>query len=376
MNDFPTPESVLAEQGDLESNRQRMLSFIESKGGKINFAEFVKEHLYGPNGYYASRVQIGESIEHPKDFTTLASFPVFARLMFEYARSRHLNGRDFLELGGGPGFFKRNYLSQDPDVNYVSVDISPHLATIQAQEGINAHTADRTEVASATNLNFLEDKSVNGIIFANELLDAFPPRLIGSKIERGKIETIFEFVVKAKDGKIGHDFEALTVDDLASDYFDYISQGQRLKGIDGLVLFSLPVGVDQLIRELDRVLNHGRIVLSDYGFTRFSSLKQDELTKGPYFLENDPAGGKLKNAKNWPYALEKPYATDFTYLVDFAYVARLFRRQNQSLRVTTMPQEELFSGQKADPLAPGMQDYQTILKAGGGHFMVLEAIKQ
>ena len=158
---------------------QRLLHRIESEG-PITFAEFMRSALYDSAGGYYCRNDIERwgregdyrtSPERSELFSaTFARY--FARLYEELGSPAQWT---ILEAGAGSGHFAHGVLqtlaSQFPNVfastRYVIDDVSLSAQSL-CRERVRAF-ADRVELQSVGNV-----KLEPGLIFSNELLDAFP----------------------------------------------------------------------------------------------------------------------------------------------------------------------------------------------------------
>lgn len=149
---------------------------IEAANGNINFARFMQLALYTPKlGYYSrTDARIGKK----GDFLTAPEIsPLFAKTIakqcveiFSIMDSRH-----FLEIGAGSGVFARDLLVEMerlnslPDIYYI-LEISEELKEQQKQllQKECGHLLHRIVWLEKLPAHF------KGIIFANEVMDAFP----------------------------------------------------------------------------------------------------------------------------------------------------------------------------------------------------------
>jgi SAM-dependent MidA family methyltransferase len=131
------------------------------------FEEYMKHSLYGTNGFYAKG---GSAGRRAGDFLTSPEVgPLFgeivAGLMDEVWKDLDQpNQFDFVECGAGPGTLARSILAAKPkcsgSLNYVAVEISDSQRKLHP--------------AGVVSVRDMPDGPINGIIFANELLDNIP----------------------------------------------------------------------------------------------------------------------------------------------------------------------------------------------------------
>lgn len=141
-----------------------------AREGPIPFHDFMAAALYDPDeGYYAR----GPAIGPQGDFSTSVRFPAFRKAMARFVRgARDALGRDgfrVVELGAGTGQLAASLLDEMPDLDYHTVETSPALRERQRAASATPHaTPDELEAAP-------------GLVFGNEVLDAFPVRrIVGS----------------------------------------------------------------------------------------------------------------------------------------------------------------------------------------------------
>ena len=111
MNEeFSQPEIQL-EKTEKDHGLEDLKDFIRKNGGTVTFAQFMKESLYGQDGFYDAKVRIGRSFpaEEAGHFKTFASSSeLFSYLLAKYAQKN--KARNILELAGGQGELKQRLL--------------------------------------------------------------------------------------------------------------------------------------------------------------------------------------------------------------------------------------------------------------------------
>jgi len=212
-----------------------------SSSGMSTFEEYMKHSLYGTNGFYAKG---GSAGRRAGDFLTSPEVgPLFgeivAGLMDEVWKDLDQpNQFDFVECGAGPGTLARSILAAKPkcsgSLNYVAVEISDSQRKLHP--------------AGVVSVRDMPDGPINGIIFANELLDNIPFRLF---VFDGKWKEAC--VVEDGSGKF---IEVLTS---TSENFDFLPEraqhGSRVP---------VQEQAGRWVQTAVSKLNSGKIILIDY----------------------------------------------------------------------------------------------------------------
>jgi len=344
-----------------ENLQALMTEKVEAAGGKMRFDAYMREHLFGREGYYTKRVEIGdthyfghgsEGIMPPGHFDTDASDKAFPLLLQLHFVAQGITGKDFLELGGGNGSFKRNYLSTRPDTNYISVDSSPKLAVLQQTEG--GHTI----LGSALNLP-LRDGCIDGVVFSNELLDALPCRVLklASSVEGVRVDQE-AYVVSGTDG-LEFVYQPVKRDEFIIDYEKYLA-ARHYDAEDGRVDSVSPL-ILRAFQEAARVLKPGgRAIFFDYGISRkYVHMKRD-AEEFPYYYFRGFRG-------DIEGMLTAPYKTDITYSVDFDYCGWLANRILPNAEVDYSPMHHLFRGVMENNPQLNIQPSELVKPRGMGY---------
>ena len=149
--------------------------------GPLRFDAVMETALYHPeHGYYENpRLEIGRQ----GDFMTSVSVgPVFGALLaFEFRRRLSaMDGTIVIEAGAHDGQLARDILDHWPvgerpaGFRYRIIEPSP----IRRRRQENQLAAHGDAVDWTETLEDIEDDSIRGLIFGNELLDAFPVRVL------------------------------------------------------------------------------------------------------------------------------------------------------------------------------------------------------
>ncbi|MBA2655198.1 MAG: SAM-dependent methyltransferase [Gammaproteobacteria bacterium] len=257
------PEAILPHPSvNAHNNVEQLMTKIRleiSQSGPLSFARFMELALYAPGlGYYsAGRQKFGQE----GDFTTAPEMSVlYSRCLAKQCHQvlSHTPG-DILELGAGTGsmaleiLFELERLNSLPEHYYI-LEISADLKSRQ-QALINSKAPHLKH--KVIWLDTLPEFKFDGVILANEVMDAFPVHRF--KYMRGHLNE-FYLNLEAGGQLIGHWREASCalkkyVEDLEIEFEDgYESEAN---------LF-----IWGWIKSISDVLGQGVILLIDYGFPR------------------------------------------------------------------------------------------------------------
>ncbi len=283
-------------------------------GGPLTFAEFMDLALYHPElGYYARAAhQSGRAGDF---FTSVDVGPAFGRLLArQFAEMWRLLDRpaqfDLVEGGASSGRLARDVLDaarhSDPDfydaIRLTLVEKSPHARAAQLST-LNGHApklrSSREDVP---------DK-VQGVIFANELLDAFPVRAV--EMTR---DGLSEVVVDVKDDRLFERLRPAPAELAAS----LEAVGARLKpGWKGEINLDAVAWTRNAARAIDR----GFLVLIDYGHEAADLFSPSHAggTRATFSSHVHREGGP--GGANAPW-LEEPGGCDITSHVDLTSIGR------------------------------------------------------
>jgi len=292
--------------------------------GPITVAEFMDLALYAPEvGYYARAAR--QSGRAGDFFTSVDVGPVFGALLAErFAAwwrslgdgSRGPDRFDVVEAGAGNGRLTRDILdaAAERDPAFYGA-IAAHLVERSAR----ARAAHPPALAShAPRVAYSGDRmpnSVEGIVFANELLDAFPVHLV----EMGA-EGLSEIYVDLESGRMVDRPGPLSSPALARYLADAgVSPGTGARAEINLAAVAW-------VADAAARLRRGFLVLVDYGYeaAELYSPARAQGTLATYHrhLVDAPAGG----AAAGPPWLADPGSRDLTSHVDFTSIRRAAER--------------------------------------------------
>ncbi len=277
-----------------------------SRKGAIPFARFMELALYHPDhGYYNSP---GEKIGWKGDFYTSSSVhPVFGELLAKQLMqmAESLGNKSFIivEVGAGKGTLCHDILNQIKKENvplftrlkYIIVEGSPDLKKRQINwlSPLFPH-----QLSWCTSI----PQQLNGIVFSNELLDAFPVHRL--RVEKDGIQEIF---VDWKEGRFMEILKSPSTPRLQT-YLDRLG-----------VCFQKPVELEINLNALDWIesagnaLSKGYVITIDYGYAA-ADLYTSRRPKGTFLCYHK------HQANETPYEhigeQDMTAHVDFTSLVD------------------------------------------------------------
>ncbi len=246
------------------TGKEELISIIKDRiksEGKISFRDFMDIALYYPElGYYTSPE---EKIGGFGDFFTASELDrAFGELLTkQFVEIYHKLGTDkfqLVELGAGKGYLAYdilNYLkSHYPDIyqktEYIIIEKSPYH--IQTQKKL---LSEFENVKWVQDIIDFEDESITGVIFSNELFDAFPVHLI-RKI-KGKIYEVFITLDENEEVK-----EIL--EEANEDILRYLRE-LNINIPEGM---QTEINLDAVdyIKKIGRKLKKGYVITIDYGY--------------------------------------------------------------------------------------------------------------
>jgi SAM-dependent MidA family methyltransferase len=228
----------------------------------ITYAKYINAALYdNEDGYYMKEKQkIGKS----GDFYTSSNVhgifaKVIANAFIEVFEKESLS-KVICEIGAGTGRFAQSVLEEIKNTNvavynqlsYVIIESSPYHLKEQQK------VLPMDKVVQYGSLEEAKEKlpNFNGVIFSNELFDAFPVHVV----EQG--EQLYEvFVSVDAEGKLRETKKVCSNEEILNwldTYYGKLNNGQRLE---------VPLAMTSYIAELSLWVDRGIIVTIDYGYT-------------------------------------------------------------------------------------------------------------
>ncbi len=256
---IPTPDPIAQSHSNKLTDLIRQE--ITASDGFISFARFMQLALYAPGlGYYsAGQHKFGKG----GDFITAPEIsPLFSQCIAEQCQQilNELGKGDILELGAGSGVFAKDLLltlekSNSLPEHYFILEVSAELRQRQ-QQLLTQHCPHLL-----TRISWLDSlpAALNGIIIANEVLDAMPVHCF-----RMDVSGIKERCVTWKDNHFVWKLTEPTTSSLTQ-AIELLSQEHPLpEGYESEINLMLPAWIEAITS----TLNKGVILFFDYGYGR------------------------------------------------------------------------------------------------------------
>jgi SAM-dependent MidA family methyltransferase len=308
-----------APSADALAHSQRVAAhlraLIEDAGGWIPFSRYMEAALYAPGlGYYAAgAMKFGAA----GDFVTAPEMtPLFGRtLAHAIAPVLRETGGEVLELGAGSGRLAADVLGELERLGalparYAILEVSADLR--ERQQATLArelpHLAARMQWLDALPEHF------SGVILGNEVLDALPVELVHWAEAGAMVRGVVLPAVRPEpvEGQASDhpDFGFAWQDRLITDPV-LRTRADALKLAPGY-LSEINLAADALIASLAKCLEHGLILMIDYGFSA-----------SEYYHPQRHMGTLRAHVRH--HALDDPFylpgLADLTAHVDFSAVA-------------------------------------------------------
>lgn len=271
----------------------------------LPFVEFMQLALYAPGeGYYSSGLQ---KLGRQGDFITAPELtPLFGKTLANQCQQimMTLDAPVLLEFGAGTGALcvavleHLELLNCLPEAYYI-MEVSANLRHRQAEliRQKIPHLADKVIW-----LERWPETPFNGVILANEVLDAMPVHRF-MHTEHGVMES---YITLDEQQQLKEVFKPCQNVRLV----DYINQRLHLKTVP--YLSEVNLFIDDWILNIYRILNQGVVLLIDYGFPRHE-----------YYHPDRQQGTLMCHYQHHshPEPLLHPGEQDITAHVDFTHVA-------------------------------------------------------
>jgi SAM-dependent MidA family methyltransferase len=318
------------------------------KRGVIPFAQFMETALYhGEWGYYQRQAQaIGRQGDY---YTSVSVGSVFGELLafqfLEWLRAFLGHGAQLVEAGAHDGrmasdilgWMQKNRPEIVPRVEYWLVEPSPRRRNWQ-QKRLDIFAG---QVRWFDDFSALPTGRVNGVIFANELLDAMPVHRLGWDAEG---QGWFEWGVTAR----GDQFIWERMNHLAREISTVLKEAElNVPGELGSVLpdgFTIEVSpkAGDWWREAARALQGGRLVAIDYGLRAEEFLAPHRAQGTARAYDRHQVSGDL---------LRSPGEQDLTAHVNFTHLQRIGEAAGLITEVDTT-QEQFLTGVARRAMSP------------------------
>jgi SAM-dependent MidA family methyltransferase len=257
---LPQPDAVSA------AHSERCADYIRSRihdaGGSISFAEFMHYALYAPRlGYYSAGTR---KFGDDGDFVTAPEIsPLFGRVIARQCAGvlRNVPGGAILEFGAGSGRLALEVLRTLDELDALPAEYS--IMEVSADLRERQQRLLRRELPGiADRISWLDrmPETQRGVVIANEVLDALPVerfmRRSGGVCQLRVGDEGGEFVFVDEPAP---DILAAAVESIEKDI------GERLP--DNYVS-EVSLAAPAWLRDVAQTLEHGMILLFDYGVSR------------------------------------------------------------------------------------------------------------
>lgn len=256
LKNLPEPSDIAR----LHSERVKAYVCQKIKANQcLSFYEFMRDVLYAPGlGYYSAG---SHKIGVEGDFITAPEMtPLFAQCIAKQYQSidQSITDSVFLELGAGTGQFCADFLracERDdclPNTYYI-IEVS---ADFRERQQLYLQAQIPHLMGIVCWLDALPSQPINGMVFANEVMDAMPVHCFQMK------KGIQELCVTYEDEQLRWIVNDVMNDELQAQVQDLgipLREGYRSE-----INCALPAW----IKSIEACLSEGLILLVDYGFPR------------------------------------------------------------------------------------------------------------
>ncbi len=284
---------------------------IAAEGGHLPFSRFMERSLYAPGlGYYsAGSTKFGEA----GDFTTAPELgPLFASCVAQAVAPvlQQIGPEaEFVEIGGGSGAFAEIMLKRLLELDALPARYAILEPSADLRERQRERLGQRLIPPVFDLVEWLDgppSEAWNGVLFANEVIDALPtPRFTlrdGEVFEEG-------VAVGADGGFVRADRPADALLAAGVRHVERYLEQPFPDGYRSELLPQLPYWIQAVMGGLER----GAMLFADYGYTRreYYQSDRDDGTLRAYYrhrVHNDPY--------LWPGLQDITASVDFTALAE------------------------------------------------------------
>ena len=294
--------------------REQLIQHIHTRDGWISFEEFIDFVMYKPGlGYYSAGA---EKIGHSGDFTTA---PEISKLFGMALANQmtpildHYQSPSIIEIGAGTGKLAFDIMTQlnDYQVNfdrYYILELSADLK--QRQQSLLSHLPAKT-LNKIVWLDSIPMDSIDGVIIANEVIDALP--FTRFKTQNGQV---YELGISVEDNQLIE--QPRLADEMLSNTVDSIAKEIGMTFQDGYTS-EIRINFGSWFRTIESMLSSGSIFFVDYGYARQE-----------YYDEERTNGSMICHYRN--VAHEDPLSNlgiqDISASVDFSQLADVALQRN------------------------------------------------
>ena len=311
--------------------REQLIQHINTRDGWISFEEFIDFVMYKPGlGYYSAGA---EKIGHSGDFTTA---PEISKLFGMALANQitpildHYQSPSIIEIGAGTGKLAFDIMTQlnDYQVNfdrYYILELSADLK--QRQQSMLSHLPTKT-LNKIVWLDSIPVDSIDGVIIANEVIDALP--FTRFKSQNGQV---YELGISVEDNQLIE--QPRLADEILSNTVDSIAKEIGMTFQDGYTS-EIRINFGSWFRTIESMLSSGSIFFVDYGYSRQE-----------YYDEERTNGSMICHYRN--VAHEDPLSNlgiqDISASVDFSQLADVALQRNIEVGFFTSQADFLINGE-------------------------------
>ena len=305
MTNLPSLSQL--EESVHDALNQRLKKEIIQSGGSISFSLLMDIVLYDKeHGYYTgNKEQFGES----GDFITAPMISnIFTRCFLNSFKENFLHlPSSILELGAGNGQFAVDLMIAAEKNNividqYLIYEISNNL--VKRQQKILKENLSKEIFSKVVWVSKIPER-FEGIIFANEFLDAFP-----TNIYEIKNKQIYERKVGIENNQLDWKIDSNPSPELES----FIDKKDLPTGY----IFEYSKKLDDWLKDFFKTIKKAMVFFVDYGFCQSELFHQDRME-----------GTLMCHYKH--YAHTNPFAflgaQDITWHINFSHISRLAKSE-------------------------------------------------
>ena len=263
--------TIHGEESERSSRLQgEIRQLIRTSGiNAISFAKFMESALYHPvDGYYTSATQV---LGREGDFTTAPELGAVFGDFLSAKIARIFNSSSIpariYEFGAGSGklcvqvLSELNRLGCEID-DYVIFEISPRLKQIQQQFLASQYPELSTKVHWS---DFPTDQAIQGVVIANEVIDAMPVELIRfveGRVHQGYVTALGDTLQLEFRTKLEKEFEQT---------YKQISWPR----FEGIYTSEIHCRAQAWLKKVGDCFKIGSMLISDYGFPQHEYYHHD-----------------------------------------------------------------------------------------------------
>ena len=305
MTNLPSLSQL--EESVHDALNQRLKKEIIQSGGSISFSLLMDTVLYDKeHGYYTgNKEQFGDS----GDFITAPMISnIFTRCFLNAFKENFLHlPSSILELGAGNGQFAVDLMIAAEKNNividqYLIYEISNNL--VKRQQKILKENLSKEIFSKVVWVSKIPER-FEGIIFANEFLDAFP-----TNIYEIKNKQIYERKVGIENNQLDWKIDSNPSPELES----FIDKKDLPTGY----IFEYSKKLDDWLKDFFKIIKKAIVFFVDYGFCQSELFHQDRME-----------GTLMCHYKH--YAHTNPFAflgvQDITWHINFSHISRLAKSE-------------------------------------------------